>query len=201
MRKLYLNPSSIVVPGEYELGDLNTLKLYHRIFDSDIVPPSIVVGVDRVKRHDRFKEELESKLRFIEKGRWLDELKRHKINQIMIQDGRLMEKFEEVARDAHFYLIDGNHRSVAATLTNQKVPALQLERDEDLVRVKEMVERGELFEFNQDGNTVDGLIHDFEEHCLNLSNIDYVTTVEERVRRLVKEGLLPRYITNKYKGN
>ncbi|MBI2558278.1 hypothetical protein HYW20_03065 [Candidatus Woesearchaeota archaeon] len=83
---------------------------------------------------------------------------------------------------ANYILLDGNHKTAAATLTHNPIHALQLETDDDLAEVRRMVTRGELFDFKRPETSLDELVNAFYEYCKN--HIDEFNTVRERIDKL-----------------
>jgi len=112
---------------------------------------------------------------------------------------RIYAQLIEKTSQASYYLIDGNHRAVAAALTHNPIYAIELQNDKDLNKVRKMVKCGELFEFNRDETSLQELVLEFDDYLLN--NIEDCMTIQQRVDKLTSNGDLPEYIKIKYLEN
>ncbi len=207
MRNIVLQPEQLLVPGEYELADDTVLKVYFRVFDKGHgadLPPAIVARSDVISSKNR-SAELEQRIR--RKKNWVA---RGGNPQDALQSAdELIEAYKNLSQkieSSPYYLLDGNHKSAAATLTRQGIPALELQSDKDIAEVKNMIEKGEIFNFNRDETTLTDLVHSFEAYILGIKgeqpkNINYLRTVRERINELVFNGDLPKYMINRYRAN
>ncbi len=208
MKKLNLKPNQVLVPGEYKLGNEDILKIYHRIFQKgqgDILPPVIVVKPKDTKELSDWLEEgsNDSRIRkFSERYSIEAEARRDDYRKLF----SMLEK-------SPYFLIDGNHRSAAAALSYQSMPALELETDSDLIEVKRLVDGGDLFNFHNKATTLNGLIQSYVLFCLDISTnnrnnlfcpitrgstLRPVNNAEARVNQLVSNGDLPQYMIQAY---
>lgn len=202
MERRILQPEQIIVPGEYELGNESILKIYFRIFDSGHgkdLPPAIVTTAGSFERlQDR-----------LEEGYKYWEEKRPKVVAQRREDYRALF---EVFKQYPYLLIDGNHKTAAATLTHNPIHALELQRDEDFDEIKKMIERGEIFDFKRPERSLDELRDGFVAYCLSLfditgryglmsspsSEVRYTKTIKERIDELTLNGDLPEYMKDRY---
>lgn len=99
-------------------------------------------------------------------------------------------------QNASYILLDGNHKCVAATLTHQPISALNVENGEDLGTIKEMVERGELFNFYRTEDSLSDVVVKFFQDCVG-EDYDFVTA-RQRVDKLVSDKFLPKYMIERY---
>ena len=135
--------------------------------------------------------------------REIDAMNKYKIQDLV--DYRFPElkrryaQLIEKTSQASYYLIDGNHRAVAAALTHNPIYAIELQNDKDLNKVRKMVKCGELFEFNRDETSLQELVLEFDDYLLN--NIEDCMTIQQRVDKLTSNGDLPEYIKIKYLEN
>lgn len=197
MERKALKPGQIIVPGEYEIGNESILKIYFRIFDSgcgEILPPVTVARADVIDPAER-----RARL-----DRRLDRIKSHgyRTEPVAIGD---YEHFCSLIQTAPYYLLDGNHRTAAATLAGHDINALELQNDGDLLEVRRMVDRGELFDFKRSETSLYELLMEFECFCMDNEYVisgppqrDMVRTVEQRVEELVRNGNLPGYMTERF---
>lgn len=213
MKQSKINPSRIIVPGEFNIGNEAILKIYFRAFSKghgNDYPPVIVT---RINEFDRFREFLEDE-RF---GfpRW----EKPGLKNIL-EPGTLEARRQDyqtlfsVLKSHPYVLLDGNHRTCAAALTHRKISALEVESDEDLNEVRRMVEEGKLFSFNNDETDIYNLKRSFVAYCLNLnvrecdgnitfpstckSYLKYTKSVSQRVEDLVSAKELPGYMIKHY---
>ena len=199
MKKLILNPEQVIVPGEYELGSEAILKIYFRVFSRGLggyLPPVIVAHRD-----------------FVDMSLNLGELDISHINYgnrktFYNNFNRILQRAYDAG--AEYFLLDGNHKSVSATLAGEPLSALEVQVDEDIHKVKRMVETGELFDWPISGETIDDIHAQLKDHLkyylshvqgihLPGKTIDSIPlTVKERVDLLVSNGDLPHYMIERY---
>ncbi len=213
MRKRKLKPSQIIVPGEYELGNESILKIYFRIFErgyGNCLPPAIVTQTGNIQEIIDWLENEKYGLKRWEKP----DLKWQLYTGTLEARRKDYKDLFSILKKHPFMLIDGNHKSVAATLTHNKISALEVETDEDLEMVRKMVEQGELFDFKREETSLYNLRRSFITYCLDLSfresdgsipisgdsspQIRYTETVEQRVNEMVSNNNLPEYMIEKY---
>jgi hypothetical protein len=201
MRELSLQPNKIIVPGEYGLGNESVLKIYFRVFDrghSNDFPPTIVTAVDFLdKARDRLEEVY---------SRW-----ESKYPDGVAARRKDYEKLFQILRSSPFILLDGNHKGVAATLTHNSIRALEVQNDEDLYKLENMIESGEIFDFKRPEKNLDDLKFSFTDYCLGMpapghvafcsdtsSTLRYTKTLLERVDALASNGELPAYMKQRF---
>ncbi len=208
MEKRTLQPQQIIVPGEYELGNESILRIYFRVFSKgygEALPPVIVARSDligekeRAERLERFIENEESWLRKFRN----DEIDKRKIAKEIADKGEAYRRLSAAITRAQYYLIDGNHKTAAATLANAPIYALELQFDEDITKARKMVEEGELFDFKMPEQSLRELVLSFEEYLLGSEiggdyHIEDLRTVQERVDELVCNKDLPQYMIDRY---
>ena len=200
MDRRVLQPEQIIVPGEYKLGNESILQIYFRVFDrghGGDLPPVIVAHRDSA---DMFHDVTE-----LDSGDV--NYRNHKT---------FYENYNRILHNAfnsgaEYFLLDGNHKSVAATLTHEPLSALELQVDEDIQRGKQMIESGELFNWTIPGETLDESMAKLRNHLEgylreNVEGIHLIgtvidtfpLTVKERVDLLTANGDLPQYMKERY---
>lgn len=113
-------------------------------------------------------------------------------------------QFRRVIQGAPFYLLDGNHKSAAATLTHNPIYALELQSSKDIKEVRRMIRCGELFDFKRPETSLEEIATAFEEYCLGEANsigrgkMGNVRTVRQRIDELASNGDLPAYMKERY---
>jgi len=201
MKRIELQPNQIIVPGEYKLGNESILKLYFRIFDrghGKDVPPAIVIHRKTV---DMFLNPAELDREDIN---YRADITRYKNYNRIIENA--------FRSGANYFLLDGNHKSVAATLTHNPISALELKLDKDTQRGKRMVESGDLFNWTVPGETLRQTMGKLRDHLLEymIRSIgpriffgevvdSYPLTIRERTEQLISNGDLPEYMVDRYR--
>lgn len=178
MEKKILQPGQIIVPGEYELGEEQILKIYFGVFNrrcGEIMPPAIVA---HHSKGDRLKYYGASS------------------NEAVIRNYK--EKLERlISQGAEYFLLDGNHRTVAAALTHNPIFVLELQTDKDLKEINKMVESGRLYDWvHEDEDSLLKIVNAFENSASD--SLKHMVTVEERVKQLVSNYDLPKYMQDIY---
>lgn len=200
MEKKLVKPEQLFVPGEYEPSSDAILKIYFRIFEAghgSILPPVLVLHKD--VNGARVRE-------------WNDD------PYFVRVCGALNNAIEsKIDAGAEYFLLDGNHRAIAATLCHRPISVLELQVNEDVDKAQEMVESGELFDLPIiiKQHNLKELTEKFKEHLRSYflewvmsqlhNNLDLANnvplTLMERVDSLALDGgkYLPRYMIEKYK--
>ncbi|MEK6918183.1 MAG: hypothetical protein AABW51_04510 [Nanoarchaeota archaeon] len=184
MKSLILKPEQII-PPDNEMGNEEVLKIYFGVMakghEKDIPP----VLIARPSLSDR--------------------------NFMLKRAGNMeicRKYFESVSqiKDA-FYLIDGNHRAVAAMLCNIPIKALELEDDSDLSIIEKMAKSGEYwnhpplpFDFNN-SREVTGKLRSAVTYLEDGRYARELITLKDMVNELVFSNSLPDYMKNKYLEN
>lgn len=213
MRKRKLKPEQIIVPGEHYLGNESILKIYFRIFEKghgNDLPPIVVTNPVHFDYFQRLDIELENDISSL--SDWPKrnptvtlydinrEIQRFKINCQRQKEMYfpIMDKLKKYSDNCNniYLLLDGNHRTTAATLAHKPISALEVQTDEDLEEVRKMVKRRELFDFKRDEKSLSELINSFYKHCR--FHIEEVKSVKERIDELTSNGDLPQYIKDRY---
>jgi hypothetical protein len=215
MKTRKLKPEQIIVPGEYELGNESILKIYFRIFEKrhgKDLPPAVVTRLmSRDERKIReWLEDSEYGFRKWEEKRLANILPYGTLEARR----RDYENLFKILEKSPYMLIDGNHKTAAATLAHKPISALEIQTDEDLKEVRKMVERGELFDFKRDETSIYHLRRSFIAYCLELnirendgnitflsggrSWLRYTKSVKERIDELASNGDLPQYMKERY---
>jgi hypothetical protein len=173
MRRLDLNPDKIVTLTDFPVHHEQCLKIYFRIFERGlgrIVPPCPVIHKS-------------TRIPFM-KGRGL---KAKTYNQAL-------NSFLAKHPETEYFLLDGTHRTTAATLCHRKIPVMVFKTNNDISAARKRVARGELFSLTT-GSTIKAAAKTLEEH---FSETLVFQTVAEKTQRMVKEKAVPKYMINTY---
>ena len=202
MQEKVLCPEQLLATSQLTPEDMLPFKIYYRVFQrgyGDCLPPIIVA---KIKDSQYWIDQLELKYE-----EWVST--KSEIVEWRRQDYRM---FFSNLTDTPYFILDGNHRALAATLTHQPINALELQSDEDIQRIKTMLKNGELFFFPHNVKTVLELEGLFIEHSLSLTaipphhsliaNTGYqlkrMRSVRKRADLLCHNKLLPSYVVELY---
>ena len=178
MERRILQPEQIIVPYEYKLGNEAILGIYFRIFDrghGEDLPPVLVAKPNHSDR---------------------DSLLRHFVDKEGFE--RYFKTIDEMGNV--LYLMDGNHRGVAATLCRKPISAIELQNDDDLARLEEMVKTGEYFNlpnFPQEYPKL-GKLRSAVTYLEGEQKSRKILTLKQRVDKLTSNGDLPQYMKERY---
>jgi|SRR3989339_1044142 len=167
MKRGYLRPEQIITLRDYPIRNERILEIFFRVFHKGY---GKILPPCPVISKDNF-------------------IKNSKINFNL-------EKFFEKHPNTKYFLLDGGHKSAAATLASRPIPVLILESDKDFIISKKLVNSGELFGWNNPEKTMNDAVKNLAEHH---SGTKAFETVFEKVKRMVKDKKLPSYIISVYK--
>lgn len=175
MKHRLLHPSQIITLRDYPLHNEQILKIYFRVFMKNrggILPPSPVIhkslGVPYLCGKD-------------------SKSKRY---------NKLLKEFLEEHPSTEYFLIDGSHKTTAATLAHKRVPALIIERDQDFKEAKKLIETGELFGWYSVENSIKEAIEVLAKHHFGTKEF---LTIEDKTKRMVENKDVPEYMISFFK--
>jgi hypothetical protein len=163
-----LNPNQVITLNDYPIHNEHILKIFFKIFNDGygkIIPPCPVI---------------------------------HKSFVIPIFDKKLKEKFKKFEKSnsqAEYFLLDGSHKTTAATITNNKIKGLIFQDNKDIKEAKRLADIGELFNFTLP-KTIQENVKILNSHFLRKKGFQ---TVEEKTKRMIKEKIIPSYMRIGYK--
>jgi len=177
MKEVKLKPEQIIVPGD-KLEYTSILQIYFRVFNeghADCLPPILLTNKNKINSSylgDSFSDKKKA-------DNFYQRLMNHK---------------------ASYILFDGNHKSVASVLCQHSIYSLELERDEDLMEVRKMVESGKLFGFPYEEDSLEEIANRFIGfvYARSLYEPNEIVTVKERVNELVANQDIPQYMIDRY---
>ncbi|MBI4896723.1 MAG: hypothetical protein HY832_04215 [Candidatus Aenigmarchaeota archaeon] len=178
MQKKMLDPNQIVALKDYPLRSEQILKIYFRVFQKkqgNILPRCPVIhissGIPYMHGNDK---------------------KSQLYNQAL-------DEFFGDHPNAEYFLVDGNHKSVAAALSYQRLPVIVLREKEDFKESKKMVETGEIFGWYAIPNSVDEELQELRKHFIKyFSQKPHFYTVGEKTEMLVRNNAVPKYMSLAY---
>ena len=114
-------------------------------------------------------------------------------------DRNLTRKYKEFKKqhpESEYFLLDGTHRTTAATLTNSLIRAIIFRKDSDIIKARKLTKTGKiLYNPIMDKN--------IEENCeiLNkhFTKKSYFQTVKEKTERMIGNKKIPKYMETYFK--
>ncbi|MAG02531.1 hypothetical protein CMI42_04280 [Candidatus Pacearchaeota archaeon] len=104
---------------------------------------------------------------------------------------RKYKEFEEHHQESEYFLLDGTHRTTAATLTNSLIRAIVFTKDREIEEAKKLIEKGELL-YNK------VIKKNLRENCIILNNHftkePNFQTVKEKTKRMIEGKKIPEYM-------
>jgi len=174
LKSKLLKPSQIITLKDYPVHNEQILKIYFRVFQRNqgmILPPCSVI---------------------------------HKSSGIPFALGKdskskrynnLLKKFLQRNPSAEYFLMDGGHKTAAATLAGKQIPAMVIERDSDFTKAKKLIETGEFFGWYSVEKSIKAALAALAKHHFDTKQF---LTVEDKVRKMVKNKDVPKYIISFY---
>ena len=99
--------------------------------------------------------------------------------------------------EVEFIMLDGSHKTTALALTHNPIHALVIETNEDIRKMFEMVENGELFGFNNPDTFPETLLG-IADH---LSRSTDFQTIASKTHKMVTEKAIPQYMIDHYRSS
>ena len=176
MKYKLLRPDQIITLRDYPLYNEHILRIYYRIFSKNhgkILPPCPVIhksiGIPTVSGKD-------------------EKSKRYNI---------LLRQFLDKNPHAEYFLLDGSHKTTAATLSNKLIPVVIIEKDSDLKECKKLSKKGEFFGWFSIESSIKQSLSVLAKHHLGTKKF---LTVEDKAKLMVKNKVVPDYRISSYKG-
>jgi len=170
MKYCSLRPNQIITLRDYPLYNQHILRIYFRIFSKDqgeILPPCPVIhkssGIPFVSGKDA----------------------RSKKHNALLND------FLDKNPNAEYFLLDGSHKTTAATLSKKMIPVVVIEQDKDLKEAKKLIKSGEFFGWYSVENSIKDIISELAKHHIGSERF---LTVEDKSKLLIKNKDVPDYI-------
>lgn len=177
MMKKLLSPDQVVTLADFPVHNGHILKIYFRMCQGGahrLVPPCPVMRRDLA-------------LPFLQtSGR-----KAKAYNA-------LLAEFIKIHPRAEYVLLDGSHRTTAATLTHKKTVTIVLETDKDVREAEKLLKNGELFSLmiGAPHSRIQEAAEDAQKHFLKHLCFQ---TVQEKTERMVREKVIPEYMIRAYR--
>jgi len=175
MKYKLLRPKQIITLRDYPLYNQHILKIYFRIFSKDqgrILPPCPVIhkslGIPFAKGRDA-------------------KSKKHNL---------ILTEFLDKNPNAEYFLLDGSHKTTAATLSKKMIPAVIIEKDKDFKEAKRLIKTGEFFGWYAVENSIKAALDELAKHHFGSEKF---LTVEDKSKLLVKNKNVPDYMISYFK--
>lgn len=109
---------------------------------------------------------------------------------------KLLDEFRHTHPDAKYFLLDGSHKTTAATLCRKTISVLIFQSNRDIKIARKLVERGELMSLSIEENSIDEISRTLKKHFLKHMHFQ---TVKEKTERMIKDKIIPFYMIKAYK--
>ncbi len=177
MKYELLRSDQIVTLRDYPLYNQHILRIYFRIFSKNqgkLLPPCPVIhkslGIPLVNGKDA-------------------KSKKH---------NALLNDFLNNNPNAEYFLLDGSHKTTAATLSKKMIPVVLIEQDKDFKEAKKLIKSGDFFGWYSVEKSIKDAINELAKHHIGSEKF---LTVEDKSRLLVKNKDVPDYIISFFKNN
>lgn len=176
-----LHPDQVVALKDYPVRHIQILRTYYHVFSSGQgkkLSPCPVIPKSRGIPYLRGKD------------------KRSKTYNAALQ------KFLKSHPNAKYFLVDGNHRSIAAALAHESIPTLVLKTDKDMEKARKMLKAGELpgtYTLSKSIKTETAILA--RHYLKHFSQKPAFYTVAEKAELLVKRKKIPGNIAGEYRKN
>lgn len=177
MKYRTLHPEQIITLRDYPLYNEHILRIYFRVFSKDqgkILPPCPV----------------------IHKSKGIPFASGQDAKSIKYND--LLKDFLDKNHKAEYFLLDGSHKTTAATLSGKMIPVVIVEQDEDLKVAQELIKSGEFFGWYSVKDTIQKMIDELTKHHIETERF---MTVADKTKLLVDNKDIPDYIINYFKNS
>lgn len=166
MKKLNLSPNQIIALNDSQLYSQTALKKYFNIFKKSKKLPFCPV-IHKSKGIPYFKGK----------------------NKKSLEYNNQLKKFIKKHPKAKYFLLDGNHKTTAATLLNKKILAISLENKDNIKILKKK------FGWCNIGNSISKVKENLSESLFKYYSKTFgFSTVEEKTKKLIKNKEIPRYM-------
>ncbi len=175
MKRKLLHPDQIITLRDYPLFNEHILRIYFRIFAQNqgkILPPCPVIhkslGIPFANKKD---------------------IKSKKYNT-------LLKFFLDNHPHAKYFLLDGSHKTTAATLSHKLIPVVVIEQDKDFKEARKLIKTGEFFGWYSVENSIKEALNVLTKHHLGTNKF---LTVEDKAKLMVENKDVPNYIISFFK--
>ena len=211
MKKKNVSLDDILLPHQSEYRDEDRLKIYHRLYDKgfdEAVDPIIVTSPGPL---DEYKKDMDEYF----ENKADNPRNSVRINQSIDQRQNEAEHVFQKVEEYGLWLLDGTHRSIAATLDGREhIDALEVEEDSDIQELEQMIQSGELINFPHSGKNLDEMRESFLSYAMGYdssglppkgvtlgtdSKVRLQGTVNDLAETLVMEENIPRYMIDEYR--
>ena len=168
MKIKILKPDEIITLNDFPLHSEQVLKLYFIIYQKGcgkIIPAIPVLPIELVI------SSLDKKIRVI------------------------FDNFIKKNKQAKYFMLDGSHKTTAATLTGAKISVMIFNSNNDIKEAKSLLKSGKLLGLSV-GDSIKNNISILNKH---FSRKMYFETVEDKTKRMVKEKVIPSFMIEWYK--
>jgi len=175
MKYKLLRPDQIITLKDYPLYNNHILRIYFRVFSRNqgkILPPCPVIHKS-------------SGIPFL--SNTTSKSSRYNL---------LLTNFLTKHPRAEYFLLDGSHKTTAATLAHKLIPVVVIDQDNDFKKAKKLIIAGEFFGWYSLENSIKEALGVLAKHHVGAKTF---LTVEDKTKLLVKNKDVPQYIISFFK--
>lgn len=170
MKQLTLLPNQIIALNDSHLYSQDVLKKYFEISKTSQLPSCPVIHKSKGIPYS-------------------NKLEARNYNQ-------KFKQFLESHPKAEYFLLDGNHKTTAATLNHKKIPVILIEKDSDFAEIQKLKDEGKIVGWYKIGNSVEEVIKELSEDLFEYYKEDFgFSTIEEKTKKLIKNKEIPKELT------
>ena len=169
-----ITPSEIITTKDFPVHNEHILKIYFKICkhgNKEILPPIPVIP-------------LSSGLPLFSGKTKKEKEYNKRIKNYLKQNKRVK-----------YLMCDGSHKTTALTLTNNKIHAVILKTNSDMVELRQLIKTGEIFSMS----TEKTIKEELKGKANHLKNAKFFETIKEKTDRMVKEKVIPQFMIDYYK--
>ncbi|MAH42704.1 hypothetical protein CL614_03190 [archaeon] len=112
------------------------------------------------------------------------------------RNNTLLRNFLEENPTAEYFLLDGSHKTTAAALSHNTIPAVVIEHDKDFKEAKKLIKTGEYFGWYSVEKSIKEAINVLAKHHVGTKKF---LTVEDKTKLLIKNKDVPNYMISFFK--
>lgn len=113
------------------------------------------------------------------------------------QERGLLEEYLRQNPEVRYFLLNGSHRTTAATLTRNLIKGMVLETLEDIQEARRITFKGEPYEHRLLG-TIEANIDDMVAHFRGTGRFE---SIQQKTDRMVEEGVIPDWMMDHHGAN
>lgn len=175
METISISPDQVLTTNDFPVHNEQVLKIYFRICQKghpEMLPPCPVVhksvGMPLLEGDSKDIKEYNAAIK----------------------------KYFEENPQAEYILLDGSHKTTALALTGNPLNVMIIRTDEDIAKIRRLIDQGEVFSFATEKQTIKDIV---KEHAEHLFEAEFFQTVAHKTDRMVQGAVIPDFMIDFYK--